>query len=207
MTISKIRVYLLDDHEVVRQGVRRLLEAAGDIEVIGESGSAILATQQISALRPDVAILDARLPDGSGIAVCREVRSFDPGIRAIFLTSYDDDRALFASILAGASGYVLKELNDTKLLNGIRTVAGGGHLIGHDLMARVLEQAGHTSAKATGPADLTAQELELLTLITHGLTDRVITDQMPLDLQKVRQLVRSIMTKVGLEGDRAAHMS
>ena len=113
-----IRVYLLDDHEVVRQGLRALLESAGDIEVVGESGSAEEATSRIPALRPDVAVLDARLPDGSGIEVCRTIRAVDPAIRALILTSYDDDEALFAAIMAGASGYVLKEIKGTDLVDG-----------------------------------------------------------------------------------------
>src|SRR6195952_3393173 len=108
-----IRVYLLDDHEVVRRGLRDLLESSGDIEVIGESGLALEATSRIPALHPDVAVLDGRLPDGSGIDVCREVRSVDPSIKALILTSYDDDEALFAAIMAGASGYVLKQITGT----------------------------------------------------------------------------------------------
>src|SRR3954454_23379753 len=107
---TPIRVFLLDDHEVVRQGLRALLESEGDIEVVGESGSAREAAARIPALRPDVAVLGGRLPDGSGLDVCREVRSVDPGIRALILTSYDDDEALFAAILAGAAGYVLKQI-------------------------------------------------------------------------------------------------
>src|SRR6478609_60658 len=118
-----IRVYLLDDHEVVRQGLRALLESAGDIEVVGESGSAQDATHRIPALHPHVAVLDARLPDGSGIEVCRSVRATDPSIRALILTSYDDDEALFAAIMAGASGYVLKEVKGTDLVSAVREVA------------------------------------------------------------------------------------
>ena len=140
MTDSPIRVYLLDDHEVVRQGLRALLEGAGDIEVIGESGSAVEATSRIPALRPDVAVLDGRLPDGSGIEVCREVRSVDPTIRALILTSYDDDEALFAAIMAGASGYVLKEIKGNDLVGAVRQVAAGNSLIDPVLTARVLER-------------------------------------------------------------------
>ena len=126
---TKIRVYLLDDHEVVRQGLRALLEGAGDIEVVGESGSAVEATHRIPALRPDVAVLDGRLPDGSGIEVCREVRSVDPTIKALILTSYDDDEALFAAIMAGASGYILKEIKGNDLVGAVRQVAAGNSLI------------------------------------------------------------------------------
>ena len=122
---SPIRVYLLDDHEVVRQGLRALLEGAGDIEVVGESGLAEEATARIPALRPHVAVLDARLPDGSGIEVCRAVRAVDDSIRALILTSYDDDEALFAAIMAGASGYVLKEVTGLNLVSAVSQVAGG----------------------------------------------------------------------------------
>src|SRR3954449_10356298 len=120
MSQGTVRVYLLDDHEVVREGLRTLLESHDDIEVVGESGSAVDATHRIPALRPDVAVLDARLPDGSGIEVCREVRAVDPSIRGLILTSYDDDEALFAAIMAGASGYVLKEIKGSDLIGAIR---------------------------------------------------------------------------------------
>src|SRR5690349_21589842 len=125
---EKISVYLLDDHEVVRQGLRALLEGAADITVVGESGSALEATHRIPALRPRVAVLDARLPDGSGIEVCRAVRAVDPTISALILTSYDDDEALFAAIMAGAAGYVLKEIKGSALLSAIRHVASGESL-------------------------------------------------------------------------------
>src|SRR6059058_2080961 len=117
-----IRVYLLDDHEVVRRGLRELLEAEGDIEVVGESGSAVDAEHRIPALRPDVAVLDGRLPDGSGVDVCREIRSVDPSIQALILTSYEDDEALFAAIMAGAAGYVLKQIKGNDLVDAVRRV-------------------------------------------------------------------------------------
>src|SRR5215218_8639237 len=126
---TPIRVFLLDDHEVVRQGLRALLESGGDIEVVGESGLAQEAAARIPALRPDVAVLDGRLPDGSGIEVCRTVRAVDPEIKALILTSYDDDEALFAAIMAGASGYVLKEIRSSDLVTAVRHVAAGKSLI------------------------------------------------------------------------------
>ncbi len=125
MDTEPIRVFLLDDHEVVRRGLHDLLEAEGDIEIVGESGSAREATARIPALRPDVAVLDARLPDGSGIDVCRDVRSTDPSIKALILTSYDDDEALFAAIMAGAAGYVLKQIGAGDLVDSVRRVAAG----------------------------------------------------------------------------------
>src|SRR5882757_4647197 len=135
-----IRVYLLDDHEVVRFGLREMLEREGDIEVVGESGSAVDATHRIPALRPDVAVLDGRLPDGSGIDVCRDVRSVDPGIQALILTSYDDDKALFAAIMAGAAGYVLKQIRGTDLVDAVRRVARGQSLLDPAVTTRVLER-------------------------------------------------------------------
>jgi two-component system response regulator DevR len=199
MTDTKIRVYLLDDHEVVRQGLRALLEGAGDIEVVGESGSAIEAALRIPALRPDVAVLDGRLPDGSGIEVCREVRSVDPDIRALILTSYDDDEALFAAIMAGASGYVLKEIKSNDLVNAVRQVAAGNSLIDPVLTARVLERVRNPTATAPELAGLTDQELKLLAHIAEGLTNRQIGEQMFLAEKTVKNYVSSILSKLGLE--------
>src|SRR6185295_18596133 len=124
-----IRVFLLDDHEVVRRGLADLLTTAGDIEVVGESGLAQEAIRRIPALRPHVAILDARLPDGSGIDVCRDIRAMDPSIRALILTSYEDDEALFAAIMAGADGYLLKQIHGTDLVDAVRRVAAGQSLV------------------------------------------------------------------------------
>src|SRR3954470_12189920 len=135
-----IRVFLLDDHEVVRRGLADLLTAAGDIEVVGESGLAQEAARRIPALRPDVAILDGRLPDGSGIDVCREIRAVDPSIKGLILTSYEDDEALSAAILAGAAGYVLKQIEGSSLVSGVRLVASGHSLIDPAVAARVVEQ-------------------------------------------------------------------
>lgn len=196
---TKIRVYLLDDHEVVRQGLRTLLEGAGDIEVVGESGSAAEATRRIPALRPDVAVLDGRLKDGSGIQVCRDVRSQDPTIRALVLTSYDDDEALFAAIMAGASGYVLKEIKGTDLVDAVRQVAAGNSLIDPALTARVLDRVRHPTAIAPELAALTDQELRLLAHITEGLTNRQIADQMHLAEKTVKNYVSSILAKLGLD--------
>ncbi|GAA4711264.1 response regulator transcription factor [Nocardioides conyzicola] len=194
-----IRVYLLDDHEVVRQGLRALLESHDDIEVVGESGSAVDAANRIPALRPDVAVLDARLPDGSGIEVCRTVRSVDPTIRALILTSYDDDEALFAAIMAGASGYVLKEIRGTDLIAAIRQVAAGNSLIDPSMTARVLERVRHPQTTAPELADLTEQELKLLTLIAEGLTNRQIGERMFLAEKTIKNYVSSILAKLGLE--------
>ena len=199
MAERKIRVYLLDDHEVVRQGLRALLEGAGDIEVVGESGSALEAAHRIPALKPDVAVLDGRLPDGTGIEVCREVRSVDPSIRALILTSYDDDEALFAAIMAGASGYVLKEIKGNDLVNAVRQVAAGNSLIDPALMARVLDRVRNPTKTAPELAGLTDQELKLLAFIAEGLTNRQIGEQMFLAEKTVKNYVSSILSKLGLE--------
>jgi len=194
-----IRVFLLDDHEVVRQGLRALLESGGDIEVVGESGLAMEAAARIPALRPDVAVLDARLPDGSGIEVCRTVRAVDPTIKALILTSYDDDEALFAAIMAGAAGYVLKEIGGQDLVGAVRTVAAGNSLIDPSLTARVLERVRNGPATAPELADLTEQELKLLSLIAEGLTNRQIGERMFLAEKTVKNYVSSILAKLGLE--------
>jgi DNA-binding NarL/FixJ family response regulator len=195
----KIRVYLLDDHEIVRQGLRALLESAGDIEIVGESGSAVDATHRIPALHPDVAVLDARLPDGSGIEVCREVRAVDPSIGALILTSYDDDEALFAAIMAGAAGYVLKEIKGTDLVTAIRQVAAGNSLIDPTMTTRVLERVRHPQALAPELSQLTEQELKLLGFIAEGMTNRQIGEQMFLAEKTVKNYVSSILSKLGLE--------
>ena len=157
---EKIRVFLLDDHEVVRRGLKELLESEGDIEVVGESGLAQEATRRIPALRPDVAVLDARLPDGSGIDVCRDIRSTDPAIATLILTSYDDDEALFAAIMAGASGYVLKEIAGHDLVGAVRQVAAGNSLIDPALTARVLDRVRNGPATVPELSDLTEQDLQ-----------------------------------------------
>src|SRR6187200_3204623 len=196
---QQISVYLLDDHEVVRQGLRALLEGAGDITVVGESGSALEATHRIPALRPRVAVLDARLPDGSGIEVCRAVRAVDPTISALILTSYDDDEALLAAIMAGASGYVLKEIRGTDLVQAVRHVAAGGSLIDPSLTARVLERVRNGPSTAPELAELTEQELKLLAHIAEGLTNRQIGEKMFLAEKTVKNYVSSILAKLGLE--------
>ena len=199
MVVTVIRVFLLDDHEVVRRGLRELLESAGDIEVVGESGLAVEATSRIPALRPDVAILDGRLPDGSGIDVCRNIRSVDPSIRALILTSYDDDEALFAAILAGASGYVLKQITGHDLLDTVRRVAAGQSMIDPALTARVLERVRNGAPEASELAGLTEREREILELIAEGLTNRQIGERLFLAEKTVKNYVSSLLAKLGLE--------
>ena len=196
---APIRVFLLDDHEIVRQGLRALLESDRDIEVVGESGLASEATARIPALRVDVAVLDARLPDGSGIEVCRLVRAVDPAIRALILTSYDDDEALFASIMAGASGYILKEVNAQDLLGAVRHVAAGHSLIDPLLVERVLDRVRNGPETAPELANLTEQELRLLELIAEGMTNRQIGERMFLAEKTVKNYVSTLLGKLGLE--------
>jgi two-component system, NarL family, response regulator DevR len=196
---SGIRVFLLDDHEVVRHGLRALLESAGDIVVVGESGSAVEAAARIPVLHADVAVLDARLPDGSGVEVCRAVRAVDPDVRALILTSYDDDEALFAAIMAGASGYVLKEIGGHDLVGAVRQVAAGNSLIDPSLTARVLDRVRNGPVTVPELSDLTEQELKLLGLIAEGLTNRQIGERMFLAEKTVKNYVSSILSKLGLE--------
>ena len=195
----RLRVYLLDDHEVVRRGLRDLLEADGDIEVVGESGLAQEATRRIPALRPDVAVLDGRLPDGSGVDVCRDVRAQHPEIAVLILTSYDDDEALFAAIMAGAAGYVLKQIRGTDLVDAVRRVAAGQSLLDPAVTARVLERlrAGPQQDEALAP--LTDQERRILELIGEGLTNRQIAERMFLAEKTVKNYVSSLLSKLGLE--------
>jgi len=200
MTDGIVRVYLLDDHEVVREGLRALLESHDDIEVVGDSGSAVEAASRIPALRPDVAVLDARLPDGSGIEVCRTVRAVDPSIHGLILTSYDDDEALFSAIMAGASGYVLKQIRGSDLVDAVRQVAAGNSLIDPSMTATVLERVRHPAVTvAPELAELTEQELKLLGLIAEGLTNRQIGERMFLAEKTVKNYVSSILAKLGLE--------
>jgi two-component system response regulator DevR len=193
-----VRVFLLDDHEIVRRGLRELLELSGDIEVVGESGSAAEAERRIPALRPDVCVLDARLPDGSGIDVCRAVRSVDPGLHALILTSYDDDQALRAAVLAGASGYVLKDIKGTDLVSAIRRVAAGEQLISAEVVARVRSSFGETSIDPRLRA-LTPQERRILEHIAEGMTNRQIAEGMFLAEKTVKNYVTSILDKLGMD--------
>ncbi|MEU8075291.1 response regulator transcription factor [Catellatospora citrea] len=194
-----IRVFLLDDHEVVRRGLCDLLQAHEDIEVVGESGSAAEATRRIPALRPDVAVLDARLPDGSGIDVCRDVRSVDPKIQGLILTSYEDDEALFAAIMAGAAGYVLKQIRGTDLVDAVRRVAAGQSLLDPAVTQRVLERIRNPQHEPDQLKALTEQERKILGYVADGLTNRQIAAQMFLAEKTVKNYVSSLLAKLGLE--------
>lgn len=195
----KIRVFLLDDHEIVRRGLKELLESEGDIEVIGESGLAQEATRRIPALRPDVAVLDGRLPDGSGIDVCREIRSKCPEIAALILTSFDDDEALFSAIMAGAAGYVLKQVRGNDLIETVRRVAGGQSTLDPAVTRQVLERLRRGPEEDTALAPLTPQERRILELIGEGMTNRQIAEAMFLAEKTVKNYVSAMLAKLGLE--------
>ena len=193
-----IRVYLLDDHEVVRRGLRELLEVEDDLEVVGESASATEATRRHPALPPHLLVLDARLPDGSGIDVCRDVRSVDPSVAGIILTSYDDDDALKSAVLAGAMGYLLKDIRGNDLVASIRRVAAGESLLDSGVVERLRAQWGH-NVEDPRLAGLSPQERRILEHITKGLTNRQIGQAMSLAEKTVKNYVTSVLAKMGLE--------
>lgn len=191
-----VRVFLLDDHEVVRRGLRDLLEAEDDLEVVGEAGTAEEAYGRIPATRPDVAVLDVRLPDGDGIEVCREIRSKHPEIQCLMLTSFADDEALFSSIMAGASGYLLKQVKGTDLVGGIRRVGAGESLLDPSLTQKVLERL--RAPEDDELAGLTPQERKILDLIAEGLTNRQIAEAMFLAEKTVKNYVSTVLAKMGM---------
>lgn len=191
------RVFLLDDHEVVRRGIRELLESENDLEVVGEAGTAEEAYGRIPATTPDVAVLDMRLPDGDGIDVCREIRSRHPEIACIMLTSFADDDAVYAAILAGAAGYLLKQVRGSDLVEAIRKVAGGKSLLDPAVTTRVLERLRHKDDDDPLAA-LTDQERTILELIAEGLTNRQIGERMFLAEKTVKNYVSNMFSKLGM---------
>jgi two-component system, NarL family, response regulator DevR len=193
-----ITAFLMDDHEVVRQGVRALLEATGEIRVVGEASNAAEALARIPAVRPDVAILDVRVPDGNGIEVCREVRS-RVGTNCLMLTSYSDDEALFEAIMAGASGYVLKQIRGTELLSAVKRVAAGESLLDPAITGRVLQRLRAPSEEDERLARLTPQERRILHYIADGMTNRQIATEMHLAEKTIKNYVSNLLTKLGME--------
>ncbi len=196
---TAIRVFLLDDHEIVRMGVRDLLEAEPGITVIGEAGTAASALARIPALKPDVAILDIRLPDGDGVSVCREIRSKMPQLACLMLTSFSDDEALFDAIMAGAAGYVLKQIRGTDLVGAVRTIASGQSLLDPEAASRVMRRMRDQATAADPLAGLTDQERRILALIGEGLTNRQIGDRLFLAEKTVKNYVSALFAKLGMQ--------
>ncbi len=195
---ARIRVFLLDDHELVRRGVRELLEGEGDLEVVGEASTAAEALARVPAVRPQVAVLDVRLPDGDGVEVCRELRSQFPDLACLMLTSFSDDEALLGAVMAGAAGYVLKDIRGGDLVGAVRTVAAGGSLLDARSTAHVLAKL--RDKQAADPLDvLTDQERRILELIGEGLTNRQIGERLFLAEKTVKNHVSSVLSKLGLQ--------
>jgi two-component system response regulator DevR len=194
---DSVTVFLVDDHEVVRQGLRSLLEADG-LEVVGEAATAAQAVARIAATRPQVAVLDVQLPDGTGVDVCREIRSMLPDTACIMLTSFDDDDALFAAIMAGAAGYLLKQIRGLQLVDAVRRVAAGESLLDPKVTARVLERVRSGPKQDPRLAALTDQERRILDLIAEGLTNRQIGTRLGLAEKTVKNYVSSMLSKIGV---------
>ena len=196
---ATIRVFLLDDHEIVRRGVRDLLDTEPGITVIGEAGTAATALARIPALKPDVAVLDIRLPDGDGVTVCRDLRSKMPQLACLMLTSYSDDEALVDAIMAGAAGYVLKQIRGTDLVGAIRTIASGQSLLDPQAAATVMRRLRDHTTTTDPLATLTDQERRILALIGEGLTNRQIGDRLFLAEKTVKNYVSALFAKLGMQ--------
>jgi DNA-binding NarL/FixJ family response regulator len=196
---NAVRVFLLDDHEIVRRGVRELLEAEGDLEVVGEAGTAAEALARIPPTRPEVAVLDVRLPDGDGVQVCREIRSAHPEIHCLMLTSFADDEALFQAIMAGASGYVLKQIKGADVVDAVRAVAAGRSLLDPSVTARVVDRLRNGQEEDELLARLSPQERNILRLIADGMTNRQIAEQVHLAEKTVKNYVSNLLSKLGME--------
>jgi DNA-binding NarL/FixJ family response regulator len=194
-----IRVFLLDDHEVVRRGVASMLAIEKDIEVVGEAGTAEQAIARIPAARPHVAVLDVRLPDGDGVNVCREIRSAMPEVACLMLTSFADEEALFDAVMAGAAGYVLKEIHSSDLVGAIRTVASGQSLLDPRSTAQMLNRLRRNPTRNDPLADLSDQERKILELIGEGLTNRQIGERLFIAEKTVKNYVSALFAKLGMQ--------
>jgi two-component system, NarL family, response regulator DevR len=196
---AEVRVFLLDDHEIVRRGIADLLAAEAGISVVGEAGTAAQALARIPAVRPDVAVLDARLPDGSGIDVCRDIRSAHPAVRCLILTSYDDNDAIFAAVMAGAAGYLLKQIRGTSLVDAVRQVAAGKSLLDPAVTERLLTRLREGAPRDDRLASLTEREREILALIADGLTNKQIGERLFLAEKTVKNYVSGLLAKLGMQ--------
>lgn len=194
-----IRVFLVDDHELVRRGLADLIGIEDDLEVVGEAGTVADALKRIPATKPDVAVLDVRLPDGTGVDICRDMRSEFPELKALMLTSYADDEALFEAIMAGASGYVLKDIRGNDLLDAIRSIAAGKSLLDPVATARVMERLRQANQQTDELADLSEQERRILELIGEGLTNRQIGEELHLAEKTIKNYVSLLLAKLGME--------
>lgn len=199
VTADPTRVFILDDHELVRRGLVGLFASTPDLVVVGEAATAEAALRRIPAVRPDIALLDERLPDGSGISVCRDIRSSLPEVRCLILTSFDDDEALYAAVMAGASGYLLKEMVGTTLLEDIRQVARGRSLLDPAVTQKLLDRLRAPARTDPLVKGLTPRELEIIDLIADGCTNRQIGEEMFLAEKTVKNYVTSILMKLGME--------
>jgi len=204
--VCRIRLFLLDDHEIVRRGLRDLFESESDFEVVGESESTAEAVSRLGALQPDVAIRDVRLLDGNGIEVCSTVRSSYPHIRTLILTSYDDDEALFAAIMAGASGYLLKQVRGSELVDAVRRVASGQSLLDPAVTSRVLDRVRSRPVRSRDLDSLSDREYEVLLLIADGLTNRQIAQRLFIAEKTAKNHVSNLLGKLGLERRTQAAM-
>lgn len=198
MVRKAVNVFLLDDHDVVRRGLRELLEAEG-MEVVGEAGTAEEGLSRIPPTRPEVAVLDVRLPDGNGVEVCREIRSRHPEIQCLILTSFADDEALFQAIMAGAAGYLLKQVKSGDIADAVRRVSEGQSLLDPAVTARVLDRLRKGPEEDEGLARLTDQERAILELIAEGLTNRQIAERIHLAEKTIKNYVSNVLSKLGME--------
>ncbi|WP_052667267.1 response regulator [Nitriliruptor alkaliphilus] len=196
---SAVRVFLVDDHEVVRRGLAELLGSDDAIEVVGEAGTAGMALAGIAKARPDVAVLDVRLPDGNGVEVCREVRARDPQVACLMLTSFGDDEALFDAIMAGAAGYLLKDVRGQDLVDAVKRVASGESLLDPSLTGRVLDRLRRGDEEDPRLASLSDQERRILEHIAEGMTNRQIAEQMHLAEKTVKNYVSNLLAKLGMQ--------
>ncbi|MGH1564335.1 response regulator [Mumia sp. DW29H23] len=196
-----IKVFVVDDHEIVRRGVTDLLETADDIRVVGEAADVAQALARIPSVTPDVAVLDVRLPDGSGIDVCRELQESQPHVRSLILTSYDDDEAVYAAVLAGASGYLLKEVLGSRLVESVREVAAGRSLLDPHVVAQLMRRLRDRDAPHADPrlAGLTDREREVLMLIAEGLSNREIGERLFVAEKTVKNYVTNLLAKLGMQ--------
>ena len=197
-SVMALRIFLVDDHEVVRRGVRDMLEAEDDFEVVGEAGTVEEALSRIHAVSPDVAVLDVRLPDGSGVELCRELRSTHPNVACLMLTSFDDDEALFEAIVAGAAGYVLKQVKGNDIVDAIRKVGGGASLLDPAMTTRVMDRLRAGAVEDPRLAGLSPQERRILELLADGKSNRQIAAEMFLAEKTVKNYVSNLLAKMGM---------